>query len=376
MTEPDGLEDALRDWGRAARSSAPPVRVGTYESRRRVRWLVPITAAATIVAVAVGVVTIRGASDHSPVADSQGPSKSTNQVTPDGKRVVVFHGLALFVPSTWGDNLAGCGGDPVKDTVITTLGSVATCGRVGPITASFVRWERSPESGYVRPLTDPQTRDTSVSGLPATVTTGMLDNLHVAKLVVPSLTAIAVIASPDGDVPEQIARSAHVSGFDANGCPAKTPVNDLASLPASSIPGSAQRLIPGNPNDLLVCRYNKGWLEQSGRPAGAPLSVEIGVLNELPPGYSVANPRTSNLAICAKDPHAGIVPGRPADLYLIHVGYADDSRLTLAANVAFCGDLGITNGSFDAQDSEGLMQILFGLAGTSTGGAGDTIPAK
>ena len=371
------LDARLRRWGEAQRAAAPPV-TPTTERRgaRRVRvW--PVAAAAAVVLAVAGGVTAAELSGSSPpapvVSGSSAPAPSPYATLPTTKQIV-FHGLAVTVPSGWRLNATRCG-IPVRDTVVLP-GPVPACGLVRPPEVSSVQFSASDLGGLAGTLTGPVTRTGTLAGQDATWLTGTDRGFHVAAVTVPALHAQVVVSSPDAATVQRIAASVTIVATDDNGCAARSDATDV--LPTGHAPsraGADSEIVPDGATTLTICRYVAGYLEQSVRLTHAQAKSLVAGVNGLPRGVSRANPKEFLPSLCRKV-GATSYPADTSDTegYLIEASYPSGPPVDIVVRLALCGDLGASNGTVTGQLTPAFAAQVSGLAGNSTGWPSDVLP--
>ncbi len=405
------MDERLRAWASAARRAAPrpdlaAVRVHASRTARRSRMLATIgVGAAVIIAIAGATTAVQLARDSaipaaqptasSPDAVATGPSTSDGSgpgastaagTTGSGAapaatkmRQVVFHGLAIEVPAGWPLNALQCT-SPIRDTVVLPGPRTTCAGPVHPQVTSAEFFEGT-AGGLAGSLTSTRTEPATVDGVTATRLTGTADHgVHVVTVTVPSLQAQVVIRSPDAGRAARLADSLTIVRTGPDGCSSRD--DDLGVLPVgepAARPGADQRLVPGTPTSVVICRYLAGLIEQSTALDAADRASLVSLLNGLPEGLSRANPQHFSPESCRSPVTAiGSLTGQQADdsaAYLIRAEYPSGPSLTVVVRLGLCGDLGASNGTRTGQRTMDLTERLARLAGSSGGFPADVHPA-
>lgn len=392
----DELDARLRAWGAAARSGAPEVQVPAAGSDRVAHrsWLLPALAgAAVVLAVAGGVTAVQlasgGGHGPGPAAGSGAPDREPAPVhstgtrpvpPPAGQQQVVFHGLAIDVPASWPLNATRCG-TPMRDTVVLP-GAVPLCLVLRPPAVTSVEFYENRLKGLTETLSGARTAEVSIDDRPATRLSGIRKqspHLHIAAVAVPSLSAQVVISSPDQASAEALAATLTIQTVDQNGCSARAAgLGVFPILQGSTRPGVDQKLVPGTPARVTVCRYLGGLIEQSTTLDASQRTALVSLLNGLPSGLSQANPHTYLPSLCrmpATSP--GSVTGETAsdsEAYLVQASYDSGPDVDVVVRLGLCGNLGASNGTRTGQRTMALAERMASLAGASQGFPGGVRP--
>jgi hypothetical protein len=375
------LDERLRAWAAAQRASAPEVRVGSEPAAARRPPIAPmLAAAAAVLVVAGGITAVDLTHRHSSAPGAAQTSRSrppnSGSAVPAGDARVVFHGLAVDVPTAWVHGEIACG-TPVTNAVILPV-IVASCLHPRPAGVTSVEFRAA--GGYQQPITDGRTTSRSVDGYRATETAGTMgESLHAVRLVVPDLDASMTILSPSQAEADRLLATVQVVSVDSSGCPAQS--DAVATLPTGqppSRPGAAELLVPGQPTRIAVCRYMGGLVEQSAVLSDAAARVLVSVLDALPPGVSVADPTTYLPSLCATAGAKSRTGGDEMDreAYLVRADYPSGPSVTVVIRLGLCGDLGASNGTRTGQRADTLLQAMFDAAGNASGAPGKVEPKR
>jgi hypothetical protein len=362
------IDDALRRWAQEQTDDAPDVHVDPdrFGTGRRRPWLAPLAAAAAVLVVAAGVLVVRPWESGSRTFDRAIPldrhSVTPPSVSPSAStRESVFHGLAIDVPKSWPDNATWCG-TPTRSTLIYPSGSTAACaiGRAAGITS--VEWGVSGE--YQGLVTDTSTTEVHIGGVRGTRTVGVLgpqgstikNPLHVVRITVPKLSAQVEITSPSTGLADRLAATLHVVTHDQFGCAIRSSVRTLSDAPTPTRPGSDHILIPGTPSAISVCWYEHGFLEHGNSLDRHDSAAAVRLVNALPRGLSIADPKTYLPAVCQPNNHFSDLSD--VSIFVFHVSFPTGKPLTLVSRTSVCGLLGITNGRRNGQFRTGLWEFL------------------
>jgi hypothetical protein len=223
--------------------------------------------------------------------------------------------------------------------------------------------------GFRRPLTSAETSTLAIGSSPATRTTGTWEGLHVIQITMNTPSASVVITSPSLELAEQLAATLHLVDVDPTGCPERSqrPAPGEESAPTQS--GATDALIPGEPDQIAVCRYVSTYLEQGRAIERSDAAAFIATLNGLPAGLSETR-QDAYPTICnppsPSDPHADV--GRSFDdtAYTIRVSYPDTSTLIIDVRLGYCGKLGASNGARTGQRTNALIELVMASAGGSS----------
>lgn len=365
----DELERRLRDWGEAQRSAAPPVAVPVESpaSRRKLWAVLAAAAVALVVGGVVAAIRLSGPGDRAPAANQATGSGSASAV-PGGTRRVVFHGLAVTVPAGWPLNATRCG-VPIADTVVLP-GFVPACGSTRTPSVTSVEFGDVPPPLDTRSWQDVRSESVHVAGVPAGRTSGRVGALYAVVVTVPSLSASVLIESPRLQTVDELAAGVTVVTVDDNGCAARSGATDV--LPTGrepSRPGAGAQLVPDTPVSVRICRYDRGFLEQSTRLDGSKAQPFVALLDGLPGGLSRADPTTYLPSLCHHDP-------MDAEGFLITARYASGPDVDVVVRLGLCGDLGASNGTATGQWTMALAEQLTRLAGSAVGFPGGVGPKK
>jgi hypothetical protein len=275
-------------------------------------------------------------------------------------RQITYHRLAVTVPASWplndisGENL------PQSDTVILPIG-VAGCACGGAPDVTSVRFgattDRPPK------LTAPHQRGATIDGVHATETTGRIRNDTVVFLVIAAADASVTIQSPQPGEVQRLIATLRVVDVDSVGCPTRSAYVPLRATRASGHTGAADALVPGIPSSLISCLYGSGLFSYGQAIAPDQIAATIAILDAAPLGFSRAasgssqcSPSAPLSAALDRDDDAGD-PGEQAEFVLV-ARYTSGPPVTVRARIGFCGELGATNGSRDAQVSPALLNLL------------------
>jgi hypothetical protein len=364
------LERDAQRWQLALDERPSDVRIeAAPAARRHRRWVAPLIAAAAVVVVAAGALAaaqLAGRhSSHRPAAPS--PSVSLPAPVPAGQQRITYHGLAVDVPSSWRLNDARCG-TPIHDTVMLP-GLVASCAINRPPKIVSVQFA-GPNALWTDGLTSKTTRTVAIDGISTTIVEGQDTALHQAVVTVPSRSAVALLSAPQESQVIQLIASLSIVDVDANGCLSKaSEVLDLSTARPSARAGIGRALIPGAPAQVSICRYEAGWIEQSATLTGARRDAFVQALNAAPPGYSIAAKNSYLPSTCrttATSP--GSLTGRDAmdsEAFLVTAHYPSGPDLVVIARLGFCGRLGESNGTRQAQVTRLVQDQIGGTAGSS-----------
>jgi hypothetical protein len=373
------IDDLLREWGAEQRDTAPDVRVPTERLNRPAgqRRLVAIgSAAALVVAVAVGIAFTR--SDHnSPTRAGQSApptAASSGESAQPGYQQITYHRLAIDVPADWPLNATRCGA-ALQNTVILP-GVVASCAGGGGADLTYVEMGGSP--AFVPKLDSSETSTITIGTTSATQITGHRGTSTVIIIDDPDAFASVVITSPDAAEAQRLASSLQVVDVDSNSCQVRTAYRPLTETTDSGRAGATAALIPGTPSAITVCTYRAGLLEHGQPVPAADLASFIDTINALPTGLSRAADQFNTAAKCE--------PSSPPDAaldrtdygmyeYTIKVDYDTGPQLTIHARIAFCGDLGASNGSRTGQRTYELEHLLSSVSGVSVSWPENVHPA-
>lgn len=249
-----------------------------------------------------------------------------------GLRPVSFHGLTIDVPQDWPVNALRCA-SPVKNTVV-----------IAPLVVTYCDLDQPPGLSVVELA--PLGRGPIDHGEPGRT-----------RIVVrrPELDAQVTITSPDAALARQIAGSVRRTPVDFAGCADQVGQLRAPDRPAPQRPGADRVLVPGQPVQGGVCRYEAGWLARSASLTGDRLAELVGTLNRLPHGSSRRDPRTFLAeAVCPEERTRGVV---------VHFRYGDGEPLTVWVNISGCDQLGASNGTVQAQRRDALPELIVELVG-------------
>lgn len=275
----DPLETLVRD-ALAEHADDAPAPGGLLEavSHRPHRLLAALTAAAVVMAVAVGIVVFRPNSDGGTSPAAAAP----------GTKPITYHGVTVYVPRALPVRFVNC------SRTLPTYGVVEVLDE--PIHCPLIRYVAPPARPRpVRLLVNfaagrPAFARTpvSVDGTPARRGYGGLHNRYVdlsssGALVVPSLHVSVVVSAPTRAAVDAILDTATVTATDANGCPTKR---------ASLLPGNppATQIVPGYPDSVVRCRYSTvgvrpttHWLTGSRRFGATTARRVAAMIDTIPP---------------------------------------------------------------------------------------------
>jgi hypothetical protein len=249
-----------------------------------------------------------------------------------GLRPVSFHGLTIDVPQHWPVNALQCT-TPTNNTVVMAPLALRSC------------WLGQPPGLSVVEL--------------APLGWGPIDHGEPgrARIVVrrPELDAQVTITSPDAALARQIAGSLRRTPVDFAGCADRVGQLRAPDLAAPQRPGADRVLVPGQPVQGGVCRYEAGWLARSASLTGDRLAELVGTLNRLLHGSSRRDPQTFLAeAVCPEERARGAV---------VHLRYGDGQPLTVWVNISGCDQLGAANGTVQAQRRDALPELMMELVG-------------
>jgi hypothetical protein len=386
MTEDDTMEERLRRWGAEARSAAPPVSVPHFTGGRgswNLAWpaLAAAIVAVALIAAAVGITSARSDKQASSVGLAA-PNVVTPATAPEGKRAVVFHGLAVNVPLEWSTGKAHCG-VPTEDTVLLD-GYTNTCG-VGELPAvssvSFRKFTNGSVptlpgaccslDGSNTAISTPQGQPFTVGDAPATryrSEPSPEELFFTDTVTVESHQAAIIVRSPDAVTVDNIVASLRQEQADANGCVTYT--EDANSIPSGSASQdaagqSAPPLIPGRPASLAVCRYIDGWIEQSSVLTGDEAANLVATINDAPEGTSDAK---SGTGTCLSSPaDTNTVSAIIGEGFTIKAAYPDREPVVMTARFSSCGPFGVSDGHATRQMTSTIAETLVSAAGASQG---------
>lgn len=309
-----------------------------------------------------------------------GPRPGQSPVVPAGQRVVTFHGLAVTVPAAWTANDTQCG-EPVHPTVITRGESNACLLGHLPLVDS------------VRFLLTPGGAASQTKGIEDTVTTIRIPGAAITatesatatqqtsapgaipfriKVYLPALHVGALVIGTDERRARALGATLRTTEYDTGGCASTVP--STATLPTGgppAYPGAEQQLIPGRPAAILICRYFAGGFERGATIAPARIAAFVVTINGSPPGLSRSKNPAAPYCRPVDHPPARLTVDAQTDQtgwltanYLVVVRYPGGSAISLLSRWAFCGDLGITNGTIAGQRTVSLLTAL-AVAGDS-----------
>ncbi len=392
------LEQLLRDWGKAERSTDPvPPEIPTERFRRRwwrpsgpflpgYSWVSALVAPLVVVVVVVvavgGVVALitqqtgdtrqsSGVGSDPQVSAAAESPASSSVPPPHGSRPAVFsspvfHGLTFRLPGPWPLNKRGCDGLPTQDTVLVPVGSAGTgCGKRLPHHSS-VRLSRVLTAGQLPKLKGPTRTTTTIGGHRATLVRGTTINRPggdvqggdaAAILTIPAIDVTAVVISPTKSMIGKIVGTADTVAQDPFGCAARRA--GLQPLPTGrppARPGADTALVPGRPTGAAICRYVGGWLEMSA--VVTKLGALQRTLNSLPAGLSTTGPQDRN---CPPKYFAD------NEASVIRIGYADGGHFDVITRIGECGLLGASNGTRTGQRLWSLVTLVTDAVQGSSG---------
>jgi hypothetical protein len=389
------IDDALRRWAQEQTDDAPDVHVDPdrFGTGRRRPWLAPLAAAAAVLVVAAGVLVVRPWESGSRTFDRAIPldrhSVTPPSVSPSAStRESVFHGLAIDVPKSWPDNATQCG-TPIRNTVVFPSGGTLSCLKLEPAGVTSVTW--SALGGHHAPLASAKLTTLVIGGFSATRSVGVVHSpttihgvpvnkhpssvstTHVVDVRVPKLSTMVTIESPSAALADGLAGTLHTRTRDPNGCNARNSLRTLSDVRQPTKAGAESTLIPGTPSRISICRYERGFFEQGTTLSPRDLESAVRVVNALPPGLSVTNPRDYLPAVCR--------PGNrfsdtSSELFQFQIAYPHGQTLTLAARLGYCGKLGITNGHRQGQLRMSLVRFLSPRVGVNVGVPDNVLPVR
>jgi hypothetical protein len=330
-----------------------------------VRWVaggIAVAALATLVLIAVN----DGSTPSRMPSTTQIAGRLAPTVAPPGTRPVTFHGLTVFVPSSWATDAVKCGA-PLRDTVFFEDGAQPACGSIGTSAFSeavFRFWGPGDASDV------PSRRSLTIDTHPATVHAEVRDGVHVTELVVPDLSAMVTITTTDPKLGERIVLAAQITRTDANGCASTMPYVDLTSPPTA---GPADVMVAGNPGTVAICTYERTYLERGVTLAGADGARLVDLLNALPTGLSEASPKDYLPTLCRRPGHASS-DDMDSENYSIRFSYPHGPTAVVYARLSLCGALGFTNGTRTGQRTTPVTDLLVSLSGFNALVQGDIHP--
>ena len=271
--------------------------------------------------------------------------------TPPGKQPASFHGLQVFVPSSWSLGSERCG-VPNADTVTfeDAQPSADTCksGEQDPeITVVHLRTTTSPDG---RALVDLADVPTTVDGVPARTGQGTPLGRHQTSwvLVVPKVNVVVAVEAPDATQARSLLGTAHLVPVDSLGCPDR-----LVTASGSKGSPPPQRLAPPDATKATLCRYRSGWLVRSiGLPKAQTQQLAT-TLNLLPTGVSRTEGMELAPTACEEEEGRGFLAVFPHR--------RDSTRVAL--RLSGCGELYASNGSRTTKINLPLIALVSRIAG-------------
>lgn len=314
----------------------------------------------------------QGNTSPSPPINSGAPAPATRPVT--------YQGVTVDVPADWPVNqVPRCNfGELAAGSVLIPPVAFACVGGAPAQTTTTVSfgWStRMPDSDPLEPITWTSTGATMIGGLPAVTAVGTRPNkpeeqdrkpgptLAVRGLYVPDRKTAIVVSTLDPAVAEQILATARITDIDANGCPYRD--EDTLALPTkprSEVTGMDKAILPGTPESISVCKYAEGWL-QAGETLDSQERAELQkLLGAAPIGTFRLDTKTYSPDMC-RNPKAPIGTVRQlgsgdAEGFVLTATYPDGSRVTALARIAWCGDLGVSNGAHTVQPTIQIATFL------------------
>jgi hypothetical protein len=316
------------------------VRAAERRSRRKT-WTggaAAVASAAAVLAVAVAVPSL--------LDQPTPPPPAAPAPAPDGQRAVSWHGVQLYVPETWKLHDARCG-TAQSDTVLVP-GPVNLC--LPPYVPGLTVVEYRDGTEEL-----PNAREVEVSGyrafrgsVPLTEEEGVRE-----VLVVPDLQVTVSVRSPDPRRADALLDTAQVVEVDSLGCPTALP---STKPPAPQVPGAAERVLPGEPVNVVLCQYGDLRLERSAPLPAPEIAALQSRLNEAPVGTSPSRVGTSVSAkLCPEYDRAPLV---------LLATYEDGSQLQIFTRFNSCTGPDPDNGArqvvVDRSVLNDLAQVLYG----------------
>ena len=370
MTDPDERIDALlREWADERRSQAPEVRQRPViaDRPRRLRWIAVATSAAAVAAVATTLALVTSGNGTTAAQQTPATTNSMPPPPPPPTQQVTYHHLAISVPASWQLNDQHCGA-PQGDTVLLP-GPVLAClvGEAPDITV--VRFRPVYEPTIVG--NDATWTDDQVDGHFAHRATGRYHSYPAIVVDVPDAQAAVLITAPTMAEAADLEQTLRVVDVDSYGCHTHQQLVPLIQTPAPTVPGADQSLVPGQPTSLSVCGYESDLLSGSGQVPSDQLDQSVAMLRDLPPGLSRAPDRFNQPVSCTETDDLSLALDRDdseTPWYEVLVHYRSGDTLTLRVRLAFCGDLGVSNGAVTAQWSNDLVSFVsqFSHVGAAT----------
>jgi hypothetical protein len=360
------LEELITDTLAARAGEAPDtsrllvrVRTGT-ETPRRSSWAVVGVAAAAVVTVVVGIATLTSGPPHQPAPTATSHKPVTAPPIPAGTQLVSYHGVQVFVPSSWKLEDTRCG-TPMHDTAIVEDGSpillclVAAAPR--GLTVVRVTALNTPSG---RDRTAVATHPVTVDGHPARQGYGTPPGTPtpLSVLFLPDRGVVVSVESPSTHTADSILAHVQLADIDSYGCRGR--VSTLRARPSSSPrQGGVQHLVPGDPSSAAVCRYADYQLSRSARLTPQDTSALTHILNSLQAGISQPGPGFAEAAPeCAQDLRRG---------FIVQFSYPTGPPLAVYVHIGGCADLSASNGMRTVKLSQALVTALTTAAGYDAG---------
>jgi hypothetical protein len=333
MTQhPDDLDARLREWADHTRALAPPVAAPALSAHpvRRGRWAAAIAVAAAVIATAIALPLSLQPHTTSPFPTLSGTATATPGTWP-----ATFHGITLDIPDSW--NVLGYEPCGVKQNSVLFPGPVSPCGSTtdaGVTTTQFMVGD-SALTFLPSDVSALRTSSVTIDGLPGTRGDGTTSNGVIVAISVPDLYASVQFIGPDMQAIQPILDSLKIVAVDDLGCPTTSQLVATVPTGKAAVRNDADtELLPASPTSIRVCRYIRGYLEQSAELTPAQITAARATLNALPPGLteSTLSPKSQE-SECRKPGHE-LGPG-PADS-----SFEDSEAWRIQSVVATLGGLG------------------------------------
>lgn len=305
-------------------------------------------AAAAVLVVTVGVpALIDGPTQTAIPATSASPA-----AVPAGQRAVSWHGVQLFVPQDWKLYDEHCG--TAQSNTVRVPGPTSTC--LPPYVPGLTVVDFAGSSDA--PADAREVDVSGYAGLRGTAPLTTEDGVNEV-LVIPDLDVSVSVRSPATADPQEAAAildTAQVIDVDRLGCATRLE-STTPLLP--TVPGAADRVLPGEPEKVALCDYGDLRLERSGLlTAELVRSIQKG-LDGAPVGTTPSGVGISVSAeLCPEYDRAPLV---------LQASYADGSQLQVFTRLNSCTGPDPDNGARQVRlDVETLLDIGFGDALTAT----------
>ncbi len=332
----DALGDAVRTAVRAHVDAEPvdpsALLTGVLSRRATRRWVAPVAAAAAVALVAGGAVLVRPSSPApAPVAPA----------VPVGLQAVSWHGVQVLVPAAWRLDDLRCS-SAQSDTVLRPGARLACLAPQAP-GLTVVEFEGLPDEQDARYRSVQEARYASMPvdlGGTAARRGAVPEPLGGqpgprAVLVVPSLQVVVTVTAPSLAAADALLDTATVVEVDANGC--RSRVASTRPAGPASRDGADERLLPGAPTSVSVCRYGRGRLDDSRRLSPDAVTALQTRLDGLPTGRSDRVP-VGSIA-------ADLCPAIDDDGVLLDAAYRRGPGVQVWVRDQACTDRSTTNGS-------------------------------